>query len=226
VSVVIFLCGVMVGRGVRDKTVSAAAGEQPAASVSTDTPQTDTPPVRTVPETNPATGAAAPQQASASPPLDQVPPQPVEGDDDYSSLVTDQKNTSVGTAKGRTAPPPANTADRSASKTASKTPDPAARKGAATAPATAPPPKVAETAPPSSSSGYAVQLVAVRERSEADAIAKRLVSKGYQAYVLVPQPGRPPVYRVQVGRFKNRSEASKVASRLKRDEQFKPWVTR
>ena len=55
---------------------------------------------------------------------------------------------------------------------------------------------------------------------------KRLVSKGYQAYVLVPQPGKPPVYRVQVGRFKSRSEADKVAARLRKNEQFKPWVTR
>jgi cell division septation protein DedD len=76
------------------------------------------------------------------------------------------------------------------------------------------------------SSGYAVQLVAVRERGEADAIAKRLVSRGYQAYVLVPQPGKPPVYRVQVGRFKSRGDADKVASRLRQEEQFKPWVTR
>jgi cell division septation protein DedD len=76
------------------------------------------------------------------------------------------------------------------------------------------------------SSGYAVQLAAVRERSEADAIARRLISKGYQAYVLVPQPGKPPVYRVQVGRFKNRGEADRIASRLRRNEQFKPWVTR
>ena len=51
-------------------------------------------------------------------------------------------------------------------------------------------------------------------------------SKGYQAYVLVPQPGKPPVYRVQVGRFKSRGDADRVASRLRQNEQFKPWVTR
>jgi len=229
VSVVIFLCGVMVGRGVRDRTVSVAAGEQPVASSSSETAQADTPSTRTVPDTNTTTGSAAvqsPQQASTSPPLDQVPTPPAEGEDDYNSLVKDRKDTSVGPKKGRTAVVPGNTPDRSAPKIASSTPDPPARKSASNAPAAAPPASVAETAPPSSSSGYAVQLVAVRERSEADAIAKRLVSKGYQAYVLVPQPGKPPVYRVQVGRFKSRSEASKIASRLRTDEQFKPWVTR
>jgi cell division septation protein DedD len=231
VSVVIFLCGVMVGRGVRDRTVSVAAGEQPVASASTDTTQTDTPPARTVPEANATTGSAAvpaPQQASTSPPLDQVPPPPAEGadEDDYNSLVKGQKDSGVGTMKGRSAPAPARTPDRLTPKTASKTPEPPARKSGSNAPPAVPPAKVAETAPPSSSSGYAVQLAAVRERSEADAIVKRLVSKGYQAYVLVPQPGKAPVYRVQVGRFKNRSEASKIAARLQKDEQFKPWVTR
>jgi hypothetical protein len=31
---------------------------------------------------------------------------------------------------------------------------------------------------------------------------------------------------VQVGRFKTRSEADKIAARLRKNEQFKPWVTR
>jgi SPOR domain len=31
---------------------------------------------------------------------------------------------------------------------------------------------------------------------------------------------------VRVGKFKARAEAEKVASRLEREEQFKPWITR
>ena len=63
-------------------------------------------------------------------------------------------------------------------------------------------------------------------RSEADAIAKRLSSKGYAAYVLAPTNGTPAVYRVRVGKFPTRREAETVAAKLQKEEQFKPWVTR
>ena len=66
----------------------------------------------------------------------------------------------------------------------------------------------------------------LRDRGEADAIVKRLAAKGYPAYVVNPLPGKPPVYRVQVGRFPERAEAERVASRLQKEEQFSPWVTR
>ncbi len=76
------------------------------------------------------------------------------------------------------------------------------------------------------SGGYAVQLTALRDRSEADAIVKRLAGKGYPAYVVNPLPGKPPVYRVQVGRYQNRADADRIASKLQKEEQFSPWVTR
>jgi len=63
-------------------------------------------------------------------------------------------------------------------------------------------------------------------RSEAEAIAKRLTSKGYSAYVLAPASGTPSVFRVRVGKFSTRREAETVAARLQKEEQFKPWVTR
>ncbi|MDP3718189.1 MAG: SPOR domain-containing protein [Acidobacteriota bacterium] len=90
---------------------------------------------------------------------------------------------------------------------------------AATAPATA-----ASTEP--AGTGYAIQVAALRERSEADTIVKRLAGKGYPAYVLAPVQGAPSVYRVRVGKFKDRREADTVAARLQKEEQFKPWVVR
>jgi cell division septation protein DedD len=73
---------------------------------------------------------------------------------------------------------------------------------------------------------FAVQLAALKDRGEADALARRLVGKGYNAYVVAPGTAKSPVYKVQVGRFKTRQDAEKVAARLKKDEQFSPWVTR
>ena len=93
---------------------------------------------------------------------------------------------------------------------------------------TPPPPPVADQSQPAAvtSGGFAVQITALRDRGEADAIVKRLVTKGYPAYVLNPLPGKPPVYRVQVGRYKSRGDADRIAGRLKKEEQFSPWVTR
>ena len=43
---------------------------------------------------------------------------------------------------------------------------------------------------------------------------------------MAPQAGQPSMYRVRVGKFQERAEAEKVAGRLEREEQFKPWITR
>jgi DedD protein len=74
--------------------------------------------------------------------------------------------------------------------------------------------------------GFAIQVAALREPEEADAIVKRLAGKGYAAYVVGPAKGTPPVYRVRVGKFKERREADTVAARLQKEEQFKPWIVR
>jgi cell division septation protein DedD len=55
---------------------------------------------------------------------------------------------------------------------------------------------------------------------------KRLAGKGYPAYVVSPVKGEPAVYRVRVGKFKERREADSVAARLQKEEQFKPWIVR
>jgi cell division septation protein DedD len=74
--------------------------------------------------------------------------------------------------------------------------------------------------------GFAVQVAALNVRSEADAIAKRLASKGYAAYVTSPPNGTPQIFRVRVGKFGTRREAETVAAKLEKEEQFKPWITR
>lgn len=94
----------------------------------------------------------------------------------------------------------------------------------------APPPATPAPAAPVSAeppgTGFAIQVAALRERTEADSIVKRLASKGYPAYVLAPAKGAPSVFRVRVGKFKERREADTVAARLQKEEQFKPWVVR
>jgi cell division septation protein DedD len=89
----------------------------------------------------------------------------------------------------------------------------------------APTPKTAAVNEPTGD-GFVVQVAAVKERSEADTIAKRLSSKGFKSFVSSPSAGAARVYRVRVGKFNDRREAENVARRLEKEEQFKPWITR
>ena len=89
----------------------------------------------------------------------------------------------------------------------------------------APTPAPAAAASDAGGRQWAVQVAAVTERSAADAIAKRLSSKGYAAYVVAPTDGTS-VFRVRVGRFNSQREAEPVKARLEKEEQYKPWITR
>jgi DedD protein len=203
VSVVIFLCGVMVGRGVRAQQGGVAASELGQPPAVEETPRSE--------PSAPVRGAApAPAPAAAAAPASGTqPPEPAEDGSDYYKQLT----ASEAEAKAKVAPP-ANDS-RPAEKAADKRADP-------------PPPAPGSASPPAAvtGAGFVVQIAALRDRAEADAIVKRLAGKGYQAFVVNPVPGKPPVYKVQVGRFPERGDAEKVAVRLKSEEQYSPWVTR
>jgi cell division septation protein DedD len=201
VSVVIFLCGVLVGRGVRAErgtAVETAALADPAA---TELSLAASPRVSALP---------------GEPPADA--PRPAVDDLSYFNRL-DQPNPPVEELKATPAPAPAAKPERPAPALSPPVRVPAAPAAAATASGTAAP-QAAATQP------FAVQIAALNVRSEADAMAKRLSSKGYAAFVLPPANGTPAVYRVRIGPFNTRREADSVAARLQKEEQFKPWVTR
>jgi DedD protein len=194
VSVVIFLCGVLVGRGVRAERTAAAD-----AAATTEPPSADP---------APAIAASQAPPAAAADPTVAAPPTATEDLSYFNRL--EKSSQPVEQLKPAAKPQPEKTTGEKSAAERAKA-QPAADKGTASA-----------TPPP----GYAVQVAALNVRSEADAIAKRLTSKGYSAYVQTPSDGTPSVYRVRVGTFKTRREAETVASRLQKEEQFKPWVTK
>jgi cell division septation protein DedD len=85
----------------------------------------------------------------------------------------------------------------------------------------------APPAPPPSAEdgGFTVQVTALKNKPEADAIAQRLQARGYKAYVVAPTGGQA-VFKVRVGRDLQRQEADKIMRRLQTEEKFKPWITR
>jgi cell division septation protein DedD len=179
VSVVIFLMGVLVGRGVQSARglpgVEAESAQQPSVPPATAGPGTST---------TPTTAGE-------------------------NLTYANRLNASGPAAEALKAPEP----------------PPTVKEPVATSPA----PAAAAPAPgdaPASDGAYSIQVAALAKLEEAETIASRLASKGYAAYVVPPASGAPSVFRVRVGKFKDRREADPVAARLQKEEQFKPWIVR
>jgi len=206
VSVVIFLLGVLVGRGVRSQL--GVADNATPSTVAETTP------------TQPATPAPAP--AAGTDPTKAAAPPPAADELTYFNRLEKQATPAE---QLKPSPERSAAAERPAAVVPPPPPAPARESARAPAPSPAPPAAAASSAEPAGQ-GFAVQIAALNVRSEADAIAKRLSSKGYAAYVLTPANGTPSVFRVRVGKFNTRREAETVAARLQKEEQFKPWVTR
>jgi cell division septation protein DedD len=202
VSVVIFLCGVLVGRGVKGDTVNAAEAPPAAPTATAGTTSTPEPPPTTIEAPSGSAsdlsypkildGAKPPREAlkEAKPTPEPLPP------------AAEPRPAETPAAKAVAEPPP---------------PDPAP----------APKPSTPVTMPQGSKSGaWAVQVVALSDRGAANAVVQRLSAKGYKAFVVVPAPTAVQHFKVQVGRFADRSEAEQIRQRLKKEEQFEPIIVR
>jgi cell division septation protein DedD len=220
VAVVIFLCGVMVGRGVPTRTSTPINSPEHAAL--DPTASLGLPATQTV-----ATSENAPltaQETLTYPSLLEDPNPPVEtlAPPPEPPLVT---TTRAETPRPAVAPPPPKPALAAAPKPVAAAPKPVV---AAPRPAPAPAPKPEPVAAAGGAlaepagTGFVVQVAAVRQRAEANTIARRLSGKGYPAFVTTSGAN----FRVRVGKFDDRREAESVAGRLEREEQFKPWITR
>jgi len=221
VAVVIFLCGVMVGRGVpaqRRLPVLAEDGSDPT-------------------RTEEAAAAAAAANVAASSPS--ASPSSNLGLT-YPDRLTEEPEPVVEdlTASGPIREPFATTAVAKVPLPAALKPDApktaaakiAVASTAAGGPATKTVARDAAVAAVNDSTpagaGFVVQVAAVRQRGEAEAIQARLSRKGYPAFVATAGTAGAPTFRVRVGKYPSKRDADAVAVKLEREEQFKPWVTR
>jgi cell division septation protein DedD len=209
VAVLIFLCGVQVGRNVKapDRLADAA---DPLASTAA------------------APASAAPSQpvASSGPPASEPPAPAQEPDDELSYAKRLQAETPPAEKLKQPSAPPPSSAATTAAKTATQpaAAPPTAEPPANAAKATAKPQVPATAASAGRPGTWIVQLTALRDRTAAATIAHRLAGRGYPAFVLDPAPGSPPMYRVQVGGYPDRAVAEQAARRLEKEEQFKTYV--
>jgi cell division septation protein DedD len=219
VAVVIFLCGVMVGRGVRVQR-PADANEASVDAASDPTVVTQAP----VPA---ASTAAAPNNTPVASQETLTYPDRLEGHEPAEETLKPGSIREPGF--NATAPKPVATIAKVAP------PPPKAAPATKAVPvatvATPPPTPPPSAAPPALSrepagTGFVVQVAAVNDRREADTIAKRLAAKGYPSFVTTPPNGTLRTFRVRIGKYPNRRDAESIAARLQKEEQFKPWITK
>ena len=225
VAVVIFLCGVMVGRGVRV--------QRPADAIEASVDAATDPTAVTQPSASAVSTASAPTNSPIASQETLTYPNRLEGhepaeetlrpglgtrDSGFAAVAPKPATTIAKAAPARLKPAPVKVA--SAPATAAPTPEPAKAASAATAAAS-----TAISGEPAGS-GFVVQVAAVNDRREADTIAKRLAGKGYPSFVTTPPNGTPRMFRVRIGKYPTRREAETIAARLEKEDQFKPWITR
>lgn len=211
VAVVVFLCGVVVGRSV--------SAEQAAAD------SLAVPTVAAAPAPPPAVADSGPQ--AAEPPA----PPAEAGELTYKERLEGDARPE----RLRSVPPPARERNpepsrepiREPARQPAVIPPPTAKPAQAQGTVTAPPasqPSAAETAQAPETGSFVVQVHALKDRNVANGMVKRLAAKGYPAFVAASAPPAS-IYRVQVGRFKDRNEAQRVVERLKKEERFDSWIT-
>ena len=218
VIVVVFLCGVKVGRGVR--TVQGDEPDQIAAA-------TPAAPAQPQPvETGPT--AAEPPAPPAEEGAEELSyHKRLQGDGAPADRLKPQTETKNAAAEAPVKAAPALPAVEPAPKKTA----PAPPRAASAAPNGSGAPAKAADDPAVPSSGrpgtWVVQVIATRERDVATSVVKKLAAKGYPAFLVAPARGAAqPFYKVHVGRFNDRSEAEQISSRIKKEEQFQSWITR
>ena len=212
VSVVIFLCGVLVGRGVQrergslgsmealNSPTATAPGLDPTKSVVPPTVQPGTDPTKVPAPAGDEAPSSGRSRASAS--------------DSVRAESKAQTPAAIPTG-GKPAPTVASSPTPTASDPVQAASTPRARSEAEAKPTA--------TTGDGPDSGWVVQVASVDQSGEADAIVRRFRSKDYDAFVLSGGPNR---FRVRVRGFKNRAEADAAAARLRKEERIEPWVTR
>ena len=73
---------------------------------------------------------------------------------------------------------------------------------------------------------YSVHIALYGNQANAEALSKEYVKKGYDAYVqkAVSKDGKKTSYRVLIGKFENKEEASQMAKKIRDKEKIKVFI--
>lgn len=79
-------------------------------------------------------------------------------------------------------------------------------------------------AKPSAKAAFHIQVGAFKNEANAAALTNQYKDKGYDAFTIKAQKEKEIIYRVLIGKFENRKEASKLAEDIGRKEKIKAIV--
>jgi cell division septation protein DedD len=217
-----FLAGVMVGRGVDAGTGDVQAARAPARDERMVTEEAQ----RAAPGAEPsAEELTYAQRLESDKPEESlaVPPPPGK---DPSRKVLDPKPASAPSAAPTASPAPVKVARAEAPKPDAPKPEPPRGEAPKAAPSAAEPVAKPDAGPPVrlASGAFTIQVGAFKDKTTAEAVAGRLKSKGYAAYLVSPEGGG--LFNVRVGSYVARTDAERVLSKLRDDEKFKPFIVK
>jgi len=75
-----------------------------------------------------------------------------------------------------------------------------------------------------STGAFVVQALATRDGQAAGRLRDRLAGRGFPATVTEDRSGARSVYRVRVGRYRERSEAEAAVRVLQKKDHLRPWI--
>ncbi len=217
VAVVVFLCGVLVGRGV-------PLTGRGATVVTTGLGYSDVPSITIgIPRSEPSAASAESEDLSYYRLLTSdkprfVPDHALSSSEPATSPASDQQGADFGAIQGsvpqtsgRLELPLATSLEAAAVTEAIDTVD-----------------RVAiETVSPPAGNGYYVQVVALSDKGSVSGVVERLRAKGLPAFAVTPVADEPiALHRIRVGPYANRAEAERVRQRVEIEDEFAPIVTR
>jgi cell division septation protein DedD len=71
---------------------------------------------------------------------------------------------------------------------------------------------------------YVVQVMATRDRKQAERLHDRLSRRGYPSSIVEDDMPGGAIYRVRIGRWKERGPADAMARTIRDKEGLEPWV--
>lgn len=219
VCVLVFILGVMVGKGKKEAEMASVTRNEltPAAK----TPQDLSQPQEVQPAADEST---APKDKSVKKAnkdkTAQKESKPEAAKTDgmvYNDLDKTDSETPLTPAPNTNPAPAKKTAEDTLKDVAAKTQEPSAGTPAATSPPSA----------PSQNNGnkFTVQVMATGSKEKAVQQLNYLKSKGYTAFMSEETTGSgASVFKVRVGKFADSDSAKKIATRLKQDLKLETWV--
>ncbi len=207
VCVLIFVLGVMVGKGKKEAEMAATGRTEAMASQKTKEDLQPPPEAKPIVESKPDQKAAVKETKPKA-------------EEDYSFYDLDKAESDPKLSKKQgttTAPAENKPAPKEKAKPEPETAEPVAVSASPAADTT-------EASVPSGSGRYTVQVMATASKSKAEQQLALLKTKGYTAYMDEEKGSGANVYKVRVGRFADSGSAKLVATKLKEELNLDTWV--